>query len=373
MRKASFRWQALLVVTLAMALAWGLRGEHGHERGAAIVGAMAGLALAAVTSGPRWVGAAVFGSLAFAVGGALSYGRFVELAFQGSWEAIGSLGLIGFAWGGLGCLGLGLGLNLSSYKHWERWAIGAVLLFVWFLVDRLLWGRLQGPEDMATRELMAVVLICAWVLLSAYVGLWRSDRVALRLGIAGGIGFGLGFPLAAWIQGVGPATGIPIDWWKVAEHTIGGLGGLALGLAVLTSRTHWNLPRAARPWGRWRSAVWLLWLLPSWLIANNLDFWVAERALLPLVTSQVVWSFLFLILLVVFGWSWMEIRQGRTFVTSWMPKQLTSLFLSFVWLVTVIGCSKGLVAGEWSPTPLGFLLLAVGITLGLRAGRSNAP
>jgi len=362
----SFKWRELAVVTLAVALAWGLRGQHGHERGAAIAGAMVGLSLAAVTGGARWIGAAVIGSLGFAIGGALSYGRFIQLAYQGSWEAIGSLALIGFAWGGLGSLCLGLGLTLPRYRPWERVMIAGGLFLVWILIDRLLWGRLSGPTDLATRELMAAVLLGVWALLSAYVGVWRGDRISLRLAIAGAVGFGIGFPLAAWVQGVGGATGIPVDWWKVAEHMIGLTGGLCLGIAALTSKPSWALPLAVRPWERWLAVVWLLWFLPSWLIANNLDFWISERAFLPVVTGKVVWGLLSLLLGGAMIWGWSEIRRGRILVTSWMPRHLKILFLSFVWITTLIACSKTLVVGIWNPTPLGFFLLALLITWVLR-------
>lgn len=361
-----FRWRELAVVALAVSLAWGLRGQHGHERGAAVAGAMVGLSLAAVTGGPRWIGAAVIGSLGFAIGGALSYGRFVQLAYQGSWEAIGSLGLIGFVWGGIGSLCLGLGLALPQYRLWERATLAGGLLLVWILVDRLLWGRMAGPEDLGTRELMAVVLLTVWALLSAYVGVWRRDRTSLRLAVAGAVGFGIGFPLAAWVQGVGQLTGIPVDWWKVAEHLIGLIGGLSLGMAALTLDPRWTLPLAVRPWERWLAAVWLLWFLPSWLMANNLDFWISERAQLPVVVGSITWVLIALLFVAAAGWGWDEIRRGRLLVTSWMPRHLKVLFLSFVWVTTAIACGKTVAVGIWNTTPLGFLLLAGLTTWALR-------
>lgn len=327
---------------------------------------MAGLSLAAATGGPRWIGAAVIGSLGFAMGGALSYGRFVEAAYQGSLEALAALVLIGFAWGGLGAIGLGLGLGFSRYRPRERAAIAGGLLIVWFVVDRLMWGRLSGPGDFGTREMMAGVLFAAWGLLSAYVGVWRRDSDSLKLTLAGGVGFGIGFPLAAWVQGLGAATGIPVDWWRVSEHVIGLTAGIALGWVALGLEFSWRLPLAVRPWERWLAVVWLLWVLPVWLIANNLDFWISERAILPPEFGTAVWIALFLLLAALLVWGWMEIRRGRIFVTSWMPRHLRRLFLLFVWLTTLIACSKTALAGLQTPTPLGFLLLAVGVTLLVR-------
>ena len=344
-----------------MTLAWGLRGQHGHEKGSALAGAMVGLSLAAVTGGPRWIGAAVIGSLTFAKGGALSYVRFVSLAYQGSLEAVVSLALIGFSWGGVGALGLGLGLALPRYRLWERATIAGSLFLVWFLIDRLLWSRLSDAQDLATRELMVMVLLGSWILLSAYVGVWRQDRTSLRLALGGAFGFGLGFPLAAWVQGIGNSTGLPLDWWKVGEHLIGLLGGIGIGLAVLPIGPSSNLPLAVRPWERWFAAAWLLWFLPSWLIANNMDFWISEKGILPVWTGTAVWIFLAATLVGLAVWGWLEMRRGRTFVTSWLPGHLRFIFLLFVWMATAIASSKTLLAGEWSAVavPIGFVLLAV--------------
>lgn len=365
--KGNIRFRDIAVIALSLALAWGLRGQHGNERGAALAGAMAGLSLAAVTGGPRWIGAAVIGSLTFAIGGALSYGRFIQLAYEGSWEAVGALFLIGFSWGGLGSLGLGLGLTLSKYRPWERAVIAGGLLLVWFLVDRLLWGQIKGPQDLQTREMMAVILLVCWVFLCAYVGVWREDKTSLKLAVTGAVGFGVGFPLAAWMQGMGHATGIPFDWWKMGEHLIGFFGGTALALATRKAEPSWSHPLAVRPFERWLAVIWLLWLLPSWLIASNLDYWIVERGALPAIASKVVWGGLLLIFLWLSVWGWLEVRRGRTFATSWMPRHLRKIFLTFLWLTTLIGAGKTLAVGVITLTPLLFLLMAGVITFLLRS------
>jgi hypothetical protein len=366
------RWRDVIVIALTFALAWGLRGQHGHEKGSALVGAMAGLCFAAVTGGSRWIGSAVIGSLSFALGGSLSYGKFVQLAYQGSWEAIVSLIVIGVVWGGLGALGLGLGLALSKYKVWERGVIAGGLFLVWFLVDRLLWYRMTGPNDLATRELMAGILLGAWVFLCAYVGVWRGDRTSLRLAVAGAIGFGVAFPIAAWLQGVGNMTGWPIDWWKIAEHMIGLFGGFAIALAAKNQQPTWSLPLAVRPWERWLACAWLLWLLPSWLFANNLDYWIDEKAWFPAEMANVAWFFICGTLVAFAAWGWLQIRQGRTFVTSWLPHHLRTLFLVFVWVTTLIACGKtAIVEGVFHSTPLGFLLFALIITRLIQADQTN--
>lgn len=353
-------------MALAVALAWGLRGIHGHERGGAIAGAMAGLSLAAVTGDPRWMGASVLGSLGFAIGGSLSYGRFIGLAFSGVWHGIASLVLVGVAWGGLGGLALGLGLALPQYRLWERASIGAGLLAVWGVIEFPLSARVAGLHDLLTRDLMIGVLLAAWGLLAAYVGVWKQDRRSLHLACAGALGFGLGFPAAAWLQGVGPWTGLPVDWWKMAEHLIGGLGGIMLALAAGRFPERWAPPLEVSPWERWAACAWLLWVIPAWALANNVDFWVQERALLSPAAGRGLLQAAWVGLAAFAVWGWLEIRRGRYFTVSWFPHQLRALFLAFVWVVTLMASLKfALVRGRlaWGPTQTAFLTLAAAITL----------
>ena len=219
---------------------------------------------------------------------------------------------------------------------------------------------------------MAVVLLGVWALLSAYVGVWRRDAASLKLAVAGAVGFGLGFPLAACLQGLGRSTGIPLDWWKTSEHLIGLCGGISLGITALSLESSWRLPLTVRPWERWSAVAWLIWFLPAWLIANDLDYWISERALFPVVVGKVVWGLLLLLLLGLVVWGWLEMRRGRMFVTSWMPRHLRFLFLVFLWVTTCIASSKTLFAGIRSPTPLGFALLAVIITWLIQSDQPKA-
>lgn len=359
-------WVAYLVVCLAMALAWGLRGIHGQERGGAIAGAMLGLSLAAVTGNPRWMGASVLGSLGFAIGGSLSYGRFVGLAFEGVWHGILSLALVGVAWGGLGGLALGLGLALPQYRLWERLSIGLGLFVVWVAIDVPLSLSVAGLHDLMTRDLTILILLGAWGLLAAYVGVWKHDQRSLQLALAGAVGFGLAFPIASWVQGAGQMAGIPIDWWKISEHLIGAIGGFGIGLMASRFDAGWTPPLEVNPWERWSACAWLLWAIPAWAMANNLDYWAHERALMTPATVQLIVRLGLVALAVFAGWGWYAIRRGRYFAVSWFPHQLRGLFLAFVWLMTVISLLKSLVASGlagWGPTQTIFVSLAVAVTL----------
>ena len=360
-----FPYVSYMVVAIAVALAWGLRGVHGHERGGAIAGGMAGLALAAVTGNPRWLIASVLGSLGFAVGGALSYGMFVQMAFEGVLHGVFALALVGIAWGGIGGLALGLGYALPQYRLSERLSIGVGLFLVWLCVDFLLPSRMTGLQDLAVRDLLVLVLVGAWLLLTAYVGAWKQDRRSLFLAVGCALGFGIGFPAAAWMQGMGQLTIIPIDWWKIAEHSIGAVGGLALAIFALKLEAEWVPPFEFHPWERWALCAWLLWGIPFWALANNLNHWVVERQTMDLQSAQSVfgWAWVALGVFVLFGW--LEIKRGRAFVVSLFPHQLRTVFLAFVWLVTAIAIVKDIYPvgfSAWTPTQTTFLLMAAAVT-----------
>ena len=68
----------VLIVALALATAWAIRGQFGHEQGAAWAGAIGGLALVLVSGRKDWYNKMMLVALASAVGwgagGMISYG-----------------------------------------------------------------------------------------------------------------------------------------------------------------------------------------------------------------------------------------------------------------------------------------------------------
>jgi len=366
-------WRGWLLVALTVSLAWGLRGQHGAERGAALVGALAALSLSVVCGGGRWVGAAVLGSLTFAIGGALPWEAFLPAAQAGSLWAFGLLVLAGWAWGGLGALGMSMGLTLSRYRGWERIGIAGFLAAVWFVVDQLMWGQVTGADDLQTRGGMIGILAGAWVLLTLYAGLLRKDRTALRMGFLGGAGFAAGFALMAWFPSNGGWSFLPASWNRAGSLIVGFLGGMTMGRVALAAAPAFRLPAVTPPWERWLAFVWLVWLLPVWLLANNLDYWVSEKVAMPVATEQLIWNFLWGVLLLLFVWGVWEIREGRHFATAWMPRHLRKLFLFLLWVATAVGTAKTFWVGEQGRLELLLIGLAVGVTGLLYWGRRREP
>jgi hypothetical protein len=77
MKSPSFRTSSVLLVLLSLSIGWGIRGNYGHEYGAMLPGALAGLAAALVSGREDWRARApyfaFFGALGWAFGGSIAY------------------------------------------------------------------------------------------------------------------------------------------------------------------------------------------------------------------------------------------------------------------------------------------------------------
>lgn len=111
---------SILVVAMSFGTAWAVRGQFGHEQGAAWAASIGGLSLILVSQRKDWYQRALSASLASAVGwgmgGMISYGKIVGYGRSDDFvnAAYGLLML--FIIGGLyGLIGGGLtGLTLES-------------------------------------------------------------------------------------------------------------------------------------------------------------------------------------------------------------------------------------------------------------------
>lgn len=77
MKPPSFRTSSVLLVLLSLSIGWGIRGNYGHEAGAMIPGALAGIAAALFSGREDWRRRvpffAFFGALGWAFGGSIAY------------------------------------------------------------------------------------------------------------------------------------------------------------------------------------------------------------------------------------------------------------------------------------------------------------
>jgi hypothetical protein len=267
-------WQPVLFTAMAGGMGWGIRGQYGHETGAMIAGLLVSLTLAILfcdrLQKSQTIRAVAWGTVAMGIGGSMTYGQTVGLthdsALVGNMEALrwGLLGLAikGSLWIGFCGVFLGMGLSGVSYR------IREILFLTLSLVAAYVLGLylLNSPHDPANRLLPTLYFSAHWYwepdkalkprpecwgglllgigLLLTYVGAWRKDRLALRLGLFGLLGGALGFPMGQSVQawhawnpeifnkGYWASWTHFINWWNMMEITFGAVMGAVLGLGL---------------------------------------------------------------------------------------------------------------------------------------------
>jgi hypothetical protein len=275
----------MLLAAMAGGMAWGIRGQYGHETGAMIAGLLVSLVLTLLlcpNAGALRVARAVaWCTIAMGFGGSMTYGQTVGLTHNlnllGNWEALrwGMLGLAfkGGTWIGFAGVFLGMGLGGTKYKVREMALItvgllGAYHLGVWLLnspmdianktVPRFYfsdyWYWHEDPNaDLKPRAECWGGLLLAWALLTGYVGLVRKDGLAWRMALWGSLGGMLGFPFGQSLQAYHAwnpelyKTGIwthldpYMNWWNWMETTFGAVMGATLGLGLWLHRKRIDL------------------------------------------------------------------------------------------------------------------------------------
>jgi len=309
MRPPSFRTSAILLVLLSLSIGWGIRGNYGHEAGAMIPGALAGIAAALVSGREDWRRRvpyfAFFGALGWAFGGSIAYMVPPSYTCSGhlATQVYGFFAtfLEAFLWGGLG----GAATAYAAYEEREKltaifrpllwvfgiWAVQYIVQDAPFdIQDRIFAAFGADRSDFRQRDplywldsewleaVLALIALCAFDLWDRRFSKF-SQLVLFSLGGAA-VGFGIQQLLAvtglqtavvsALVHPQGdltlldPATGAPkfagedmITNWPVLFTKLGGhlgwLLGAGAGLAVYFKR-----------YGAWRSGSDLLARMASW-------------------------------------------------------------------------------------------------------------
>lgn len=237
----------LLFPAVTMSLGWGLRGFiGGGPLGAMIPGVMVALAVTLLLGRKSDLGfIAACGAVGVGFGGQETYGQTVGLSFQPEtfWWAILGFAIKGAAWGLLGGIVLGMGLERTAARWTKRDAlIGLGLMMAgtwagraWINAPKLIYfsNRVDKP-----REEVWAGLILGSLLLLGWMWWRRAGCTPVRFALYGTLGGGAGFALGAAFQAMGRASGWTpwLDWWKVMELTFGALLGAAYGWAAYRSR-----------------------------------------------------------------------------------------------------------------------------------------
>ena len=258
-------WQLVLLTGLSVSIGWGIRGQFGHEYGAALAGALGGMVVALLSGREDWRRRipyfGFFGAIGLAFGGGMSYMKNVAFTHSSDSATVlygfGTLFLLGFIWAAPGGAGIAMPAYLSREELTKTFVPLCAVFISWYFQDALRgwyrgftgdWFRfLAGQAMSAVLAAVAVLLVAIvrrkyWGLGSSMIlymaGGWcaghllliellhldlnppRGDSWAGYLGMIGGI---LAFCWRNQQGGIGFAT--------VAVGFLGGIG-FALGTAV---------------------------------------------------------------------------------------------------------------------------------------------
>ena len=243
----------ILIVAMSFGTAWAVRGQFGHEQGAAWAAGIGGLALVLVSRRNDWYQRVLSVTLASAVGwgmgGMISYGQVVGYGrsddfFNASYGLL-MLFVIGALYGLIGGGLTGLTLESNSEKR-VKWAqlmaemVAGGLVAYGFLVMQL-EILMTPPRSEAWAFCLGAGLALVWYM--ARNGFKSSQRVAFITMIGGGFGFAFG----NFLQILGNILQIDFNMWNVMEYSIGFFGGLSLAYSIFTSPWPKNI-ETPKPW-----------------------------------------------------------------------------------------------------------------------------
>lgn len=301
-RIPSFRWNTLLLVCLSLSIGWGIRGNFGHEFGAMMPGALAGLAVSLFSGREDWRRRmpyfALFGAMGWGFGGSIAYMPAIGYTQAGLTSTV-SYGyfinfMTGYLWTTLGCAGTAYAACEEREKLTALFKPLCWVLAFWavqyFYEDQIVeyFANLIQRDDGPTRAfrhanplywldsewieiVFAVTALCLFELWDRRFNKWYLLVAFAGVGaVAGGIvqgtlsASGMLEPLLNLVvspqgdlAGVNPATGKPFDPndmvtnWPILFTLIGPYMGCVIG-ALLGGTLYFGI------WGQWRCGASLL-------------------------------------------------------------------------------------------------------------------
>lgn len=280
------RASTMLLAGLSLSVGWGIRGNFGHEYGAAFAGCLAVITTCLLSGREDWrrrvLYFAFFGMLGWGFGGSISYMQVISYTHSGHWpsQLHGFFGLfyIGFLWAAIG----GAGAALPAVADRDRLTqFFRPLLFVfgaWVLLGALQEPLARALQDAASKALdpgeqrhesplywfdadylpacAALTGLCIFDLfdrrsknavflplvggLGALLG-WAVQEVLISLDLAGRVGAALTYHLGdpnAIYEKTGQAFGTEVlltnwpQWFHYFPQHIGWFIGLVMGIAT---------------------------------------------------------------------------------------------------------------------------------------------
>jgi hypothetical protein len=236
------QWISILIVAMTLGTAWAIRGQFGHEQGAAWAGGIGALALVLASKRKDWysnVFSIVFAAaIGWGASGMISYGQVVGYGrsdnFLNAFYGLLMLFVIGSLYGILGGGLVGLSLH-SSEKNKVKWgAVLSEMVAGGFIGYNLLIGQFEWLMTPPREEAWAVCLGAGFALL------WHMARnncqSPIRVALYSAIGAGFGFAFGNFLQTLGTVLEISFNMWNVMEYSIGFFGGAGMAYGVFSSQ-----------------------------------------------------------------------------------------------------------------------------------------
>ena len=141
-------WEMWILGALSLSIGWGIRGNFGHEIGAAMPGALAIMAIVIMSGRPDWWQRihyfAMFGAIGWSFGGSMSYMQVVSYTHSGHsltiFYGFANLFVIGFLWSAPSGIAIAMPAILTSDQ--------LKLFFFPFLVVFIGWALQQFFVDL---------------------------------------------------------------------------------------------------------------------------------------------------------------------------------------------------------------------------------
>jgi hypothetical protein len=346
-------WVGILVVAMTLGTAWAVRGQFGHEQGAAWAGGIGALALVLAAGRKDWynkIFVIVFSSaVGWGVTGMISYGMVVGYGRSDNFPNAFYGLLMLFVIGGLfGLLGGGLtGLSLeSSERKRVKWAgllaemVAGGLIVYGFLVMQL-EVLMTPPRSEAWAICLGAGMAMIWYMAR------NGFRSSLRVAIFTALGAGFGFSFGNFLQIAGNVLEIKFNMWNVMEYSIGFFGGSALAYSVFSSMWPENVS-TPKPWEN-RTALFSLFVfIPLIIFKESLQYnLLVERlgdVVKPESVARVSSVFVTTLMTVLFFIVWYRVEKKRfSFGRRYSRFVFIAYFVTYILLSFAV---SGLFAGH---------------------------
>ena len=232
----------LIIVGMTLGTNWAIRGQFGHEQGAAWAGAVGAIAIILLSGRQDWHSklfkAVMAAAIGWGLGGLMSYGvvvgygrgtEFVNV-YYGLLMLFVIGGLYGFVGGGL--FGLVLSDSKSTKVKWHSLFTGSVasaIVCYFFIVMEWEWF-MTPPRSEVWAACLGVGLFLLWFTK------YYDYKSALRVAVFSGLGGGFGFAFGDFLQVLGNVSGISFNFWNVMEYSLGFFGGVGMAYGTFTSQ-----------------------------------------------------------------------------------------------------------------------------------------